>query len=277
MAAGLRTLHHQDIDACRDLTHCMLFRADKGRHGHALLPAHVDHFLRWDTERVSDKPDRVAEGDLEKSQGSFRIERLRLVVGDACRREFDTVLVQEIAGEIAMLLRDASLQAPPGDVLLSGGGNIFGNENVNPIRFSIDVAVNPFQLVFQRFRRMRRRSEDAEAARPAHGGNHVAAVAKGEQGKVNSQHVTDRRFHSYFSRQQVRRALELGRRTLAHRPDDSQARLGFVILCARAAERMRFATFPPSSDRNRSPQSWFFWDGRGLRVSSRSSAYRGRH
>jgi hypothetical protein len=37
--------------------------------------------------------------------------------------------------------------------------------------------------------------EHAETAGTADGGNHVAAMAEGEQRKFYSQHVADRRFH----------------------------------------------------------------------------------
>ena len=46
MAAGLGALHHQNIDAGRDLPQRMLLGADQRRHRHAVLLAHVDHRFR---------------------------------------------------------------------------------------------------------------------------------------------------------------------------------------------------------------------------------------
>src|SRR5450755_5175248 len=42
---------------------------------------------------------------------------------------------------------------------------------------------------------MRGGAEHAETAGAADGCNHVAAMAEGQQGEFNSQHVADRRFH----------------------------------------------------------------------------------
>ena len=111
MAAGLGALHDQDIDAGRDLAQRMLLGADQRRDGNAVLLAHVDHRLRRHAKRVGDQPDRVTERRLEHLQRALPIERLRLVVGDVRRRQFDAVFFQEVAGEV----RGArATSAPPG-------------------------------------------------------------------------------------------------------------------------------------------------------------------
>jgi hypothetical protein len=53
----------------------------------------------------------MTEGDVEHLKRALRVERLRLVVGDVGRRQFDAVFLQEVAGEVAMLRRDPRLQA----------------------------------------------------------------------------------------------------------------------------------------------------------------------
>jgi len=175
-----------------DLPQRVLPGADQRRDRHAMLLALIDHGLRRDAERVGDQPDRMAEGYLEQIHRGLGIEGLRLVVGDAGGRKLDVVFLQEIAGEVAVLRRDARLQALPGDVLLACGRDVFGDQHVDAIGLAVGVIVDPFQLPLQRLRRMRGRAEHAEAAGAADGGHHVAAMAEGEQGKLDAQHVADR-------------------------------------------------------------------------------------
>src|ERR1700761_8620805 len=57
------------------------------------------------------------------------------------------------------------------------------------------MIVDPFQFLLDGFRRMRGGAEHAEAAGTADRRHHVAAVAEGQQGKFNSEHLADGRFH----------------------------------------------------------------------------------
>ena len=83
---------------------------------------------------------------------------------------------------------------------------------------------------------MRGGAEHAETAGAADGGHHVAAMAEGEQGKLDSQHVADRRFHGCVgSRRQLWRCSSLAwlakcAATLAHPGRRSQPGLLAVIL-----------------------------------------------
>jgi hypothetical protein len=156
MAAGLGALYHQDIDAGRDLTERMLLGADQCRDRHAVLLAHVDHRLRRYAQRVGDQADRVLERRIEDFQRALRVERLRLVVGDIGRRQFDAVFLQEVAGEVAMRGRNPRLQAFPGDVFLACRRNVLGDQHVEPVGLAVDMIVDPFQFLFDGFRRMRR-------------------------------------------------------------------------------------------------------------------------
>ena len=121
MAAGLGALGHQNIDARCDLPQRMLLGTDERRDRDIMLSSHVDHLLRRHAESVRDQLDRMAKGDVEHVKRALRIERLRLVVGDVGRRQFDAVFLQQVAGEVAMLRRDPRLQAFPGDVLFARG------------------------------------------------------------------------------------------------------------------------------------------------------------
>ena len=82
MAAGFGALHHQNIDAGRDLAHRVFLGADQGGHRHAVLLAHLDHRLGRYAQRIGDQADRVAERGIENLQRALAVERLRLIVGD---------------------------------------------------------------------------------------------------------------------------------------------------------------------------------------------------
>jgi hypothetical protein len=133
--------------------------------------------------------------NFKQFQRAFCVERLRLVVGDVGRRQFDAVFFQQVLGEGAMFGRNPRLQAFPGDILLARRRNVFRDQHVEPIGFSVDVIVDPFQFLLDRFRRMRGRAQHPKTAGAAHGRHHVAAMAESQQRKFNSQHVADRRFH----------------------------------------------------------------------------------
>ena len=163
--------------------------------GTSCLRAHVDHRFRRHAERIRNQLDRMAERNVEHLERALRIERLRLVVGDVGRRQFDAVFLQEIAGEVAMLRRDPRFQALPGDVLFARGRDVFRDQHVEPVGLAVGVIVDPFQFLLDRLRRVRGRAQHAKAAGAADGRDHVAAMAEGEQRKFYSQHVADRRFH----------------------------------------------------------------------------------
>jgi hypothetical protein len=195
MAAGLGALHDENIDAGRDLAERMLLGTDQCRHRHAVLLAHLDHRLRRHAQRIGDQPDRMPERRIEDFQRTLRVERLRLVVGDISRRQFNAVFLEEVAGEGAMFVRNPRLQAFPGDILLACGRNVLGDQHVEPIGLAVDVIVDPFQFLLDGFGRVRGGAEHAETSGAADGGNHVAAMAESQQGKFYTQHVADRRFH----------------------------------------------------------------------------------
>ena len=151
MAAGLGALHHENIDAGRDLAQRVFLGADQGRDRHAVLLAHLDHRLWRHAQRIGDQADRMPERGVENFQRALRVERLRLIVGDIGGREFNAIFLQQVAGEGAMFGRNPRFQALPGDVLLAGGRDVFGNQHVQPIGLAVDVVVDPFQFLLDRF------------------------------------------------------------------------------------------------------------------------------
>jgi len=135
--------------------------------------------------------DRMAERSLEHFKRALRVERLRLVVGDIGRRQLDAVFLQQVFSEGAMFAGNPRLQAFPANVLLACGRNIFRDQHVEPIGLAVDVIVDPFQFLLDRFRRMRGGAEHAETAGAAYRCHHVAAMAEGQQRKFDAQHFAD--------------------------------------------------------------------------------------
>ncbi len=111
MAAGLGALHHEDVDAGRDLAQRVLLGADEGGDRHAVLPAHLDHRLRRHAQRIGDQPDRMVEGDLEQLQRRLGVERLRLVVGDT---PWSSARCRISSGDRACSRGAPAARAPPG-------------------------------------------------------------------------------------------------------------------------------------------------------------------
>jgi hypothetical protein len=59
------------------------------------------------------------------------------------------------------------------------------------------MRVDPLQLLLDGLRRMRGRAKHAKSAGAADGGDDIAAMAERKQGKLDSQHLAERRFHGY--------------------------------------------------------------------------------
>ncbi len=131
--------------------------------------------------------------------------RLRVIV------QLDAVFLQQAPGEVAVLGRDARFQAFPGDVLFARRRDVLGDQHVEAVGLAVDVIVDPFQLLLDRLRRVRGRAEHAEAAGAADRRHHVAAMAEGQQRKLDAQHLADRRFHGgvHSRRQRFDAALSI--------------------------------------------------------------------
>ena len=101
----------------------------------------------------------------------------------------DVVLGEQIAHVLLVLRRD------PGADLFRGEGFFLaveasGNEQVDAVGLAVDLVVDPGQLDVERLRRMADGAEHAEAPGVAHGGDHVAAMAEGDERELAAEHVT---------------------------------------------------------------------------------------
>ena len=174
---------------------------------------------------------------LEHFERALRVERLRLIGRHRCGRQFDVVRLEELAGEVAMLRRHPRLETVPGDVRLARRGDILGDQHVDAIGLAVDMVIDPFQFPFDGLGCVDGRAQHAEAAGAAHRGHHVATMAEGEQGKFDTQHLADRRFHRItpWGGVSVLRLLPWRRpgcRTLPHHRPHSQAASTHQVLRA---------------------------------------------
>jgi hypothetical protein len=176
-------------------TQRVLLGSDQGRDRNAVFPAHFDHRLWRYTERIGDQPDRMTERGFEHFQRPRRVKRLRRIGGNGGGRELDAMSLEEVAGEVTVFGRNPSLQAPPGDIVLTRSRDVFRDQHVQAVGLAVDVIVDPLQLLLDGLGRMCRGAEHAEPSGPAHGGDDVAAMAEGEQRKLDAQHLADRRLH----------------------------------------------------------------------------------
>ena len=139
--------------------------------------------------------DRITKpGDLE---AVFAIEamtndRLRQEVGDEAPH-----LVGNPRGEIR------------GADLLTLALELRGHNQVETVRLSADLVVDPRQFLVELFRSERRSAEYAESAGVGHRGDHIAAMAEREERKIDAELFTDRGLHPFS----ITTALRLPTRT----------------------------------------------------------------
>ena len=195
MTAGLGALDDEDVDSGIDLTDGVFLGPYQGGDRNPARLSHFDHRRRRHAQRIGDQPDRMFEGRLEHPHRPVGIEGLGLIVGNGRSDNLDAEAFHQVAGEVAMGLRHPGPEAVVGDAGLPSGGHVLGDQDVQPVGFAPHLVVDPGKFPPHRFRRVAGRAQDAEAAGLAHRRHNVAAVAEGKEGKLDPQHVADRRFH----------------------------------------------------------------------------------
>ena len=70
-----------------------------------------------------------------------------------------------------------------------------GHDDVHAVGLAVDMLVDPAQLLLELLRRECHTAENPESTRIAHRGDHIAAMAEGEQREVDTVLVTNLRFH----------------------------------------------------------------------------------
>src|SRR5581483_6148578 len=173
----------------------------------------LEHLLRRGAEGVGHQPDGMGERHLDEPQGAFAGQRLGerlprpaglagrspavvVSVTVAAGRGLDAVLPQQRVEEAAVLLGD---QVGEGGAVEARAplhaGQLLRDEDVDAVRLSPHRFVDPPQLHVELIGREGGGPEDAEAARPGHGGHHVAAVAEGQDGVLHAELVADAGAH----------------------------------------------------------------------------------
>ena len=75
---------------------------------------------------------------------------------------------------------------------LARGREVFRNQYVDTVGLAADMVVDPLQLLLDRLGREPGSAEHPETTGLADGRDHVAAMAEGDQRKLDAQHVADR-------------------------------------------------------------------------------------
>jgi len=187
-------LRDDQVHAGLNLPERMLLGADERGHRHAMRLRHGIHLGRRNAECVRDQADWVAECDLHEVSGPDALgsthDRVVQVEGHA-------VLCQEIVGERLMLVGNARQHVLGRHVGVRG--KIFGEQEVDAVRLSIDMGVDPGEFLFEGFRRVAGPSKDAKSAGPRDGHDHIPAMAKGEWRELAAQHLSDCKRHPQSS------------------------------------------------------------------------------
>ena len=201
MAAGLATLGDDDVDALVHVALGLLHAAAQRRDLHAVLVGEVDDVLGRRAQRVRQQLDRVLERDLDLL-AALLVHPTEQALGPVFLGELrHVVLGQELVDPVAVLLRDHLLEllAHPLRVELAGARVLRRHHDVDAVRLAVDVLVDPVQLDLELVGRERQRAEHAEAARLAHRGDDVAAVAEREDRQVDAEHFARTGLHACTS------------------------------------------------------------------------------
>jgi hypothetical protein len=157
--------------------------------------AHVNHCRRRHAKRIGDQLDGMFEGGLQDIHGPRRIEWLRLIVGNFPVGQGHPGLFQQLTRKGAVLRGYARPEAVVGDATFPSGGHVFRDQDIESIGSAVHMIVDPLQFPPHRVWRVAGGAQHAKSPCPAHGRNHVAAMAEGHEGKLDSEHFADRGFH----------------------------------------------------------------------------------
>src|SRR5438132_9807141 len=138
--------------------------------------------------------------DLQQFQSDFFLQRKTAIATGATwlfRRslELDSISGEQIADEFPMRRRDAFSQRPPGHAALMFDREVFGNEYVHPVRLTVNLLVDPFQLELELIGRKSGRTKNPEAAGATDRRHDVTAMAERHQWEFDAEHFTYAGFH----------------------------------------------------------------------------------
>ena len=131
----------------------------------------------------------MAKGHIHERFADFRERRRRQLVDDIVPLHGDAMLAQQVDSEIEVLTRDLAGQRA--QIRARGESLILGHENVDAIRHTVDVLVDPLQLQLERFRGEAAAAQHAETAGATDRGDDVAAVTESEQREFRAYETLD--------------------------------------------------------------------------------------
>ncbi len=199
MAAGLGALGDHDVDPGSLVREGLLRGAAERGDEAARRVDLADHVRRRRAERVRDQPHPLVlhrHLDLRRGGGRGPAEQLvhrALAFGEPRH----AVLGQDPVSELAVRLGDrgAQLRLELLGVELAHALVAARDHDVDAVGLAAHVLVDPLELDLELLRREAHRAEHAEAAGLAHGRDHVAAVAEGEDRELDPERLAYARTH----------------------------------------------------------------------------------
>jgi hypothetical protein len=201
VSTRLTALGDDDVDAGVGVLARLARRAAQRGHLAALGVDVVDHVLWRGTERVGDQSHlRMLESDLDLRRGGrFRPAQqaqraLVVLVG-----EWHTVIDEDLAGKVEMLLRDhvrEHLAQLVGGQVGVHALVLVGDDDVDAVGVVADVLVDPVEFYLELLGGEADGAEHAESTRLADGDDHVAAVCEGEDRELDAELIAEGGVHA---------------------------------------------------------------------------------
>ena len=181
----------QNVDARFDLLDRVFLRAHQRRDGYTARLAHLEHVTRRYAERVRDQFDRMRKRDVDDARGACTGQEAAaartLILVEVAR--VDLVLREDVAREVAMLLRHTGQQAL-GRVLVRRR-HARRRDQIDAVRLTADVCVDPTQFDFERLGVVPGRAEHAHATRLRYFDDDVATMRERDQWELDAEHLAN--------------------------------------------------------------------------------------
>ena len=218
--AGFGALGDDQVDAGRLVPLGVLRSSGEGTDEPALLLHAVDQELRRRAEGVGDERGPMGQRDLELGAGRVGAERgVAVVAGD--RRARSGVVVggelghlvpgEDVVDERPVRVGDEGADVVERVAAALVAGVLGGHDQIDAVRAVADLLLDPGEVDLQLRRRVGDRAEHTEPTGLRHRGDHVAAVAEGEDRELDVEHVGGGGLHGRLPcwRSVVRRTLTL--------------------------------------------------------------------
>lgn len=188
----------QPSDHAAELRERVLDGAGQGSHLHAALAALVDHPLWRRPEGARDQGDAMLEEQLDQALLAVVAERDRLLEGRVGGQRRNTVLLEQVVEELDVLLGDLARAFRPAPRTVLAPCEFLRQQQIHAVGFVADLVFDPLELGADACLRLAGDAEHAQSTGLGDGGRHVSAMGEGENGKFETEFLSECGVHESF-------------------------------------------------------------------------------